>query len=92
MKSLSLVLKITERCNLNCSYCYYFNGLDQSYKDKPAVMSKNTLAKVIDFLLQGIKELEVDSLSIILHGGEPLLIPKLYFDYICEQLISNFSF
>ena len=43
-KALTVILKLTERCNLNCAYCYYFNGNDHSFKSKPAVFKKTLLS------------------------------------------------
>lgn len=91
MNSLNLVLKLTERCNLNCSYCYYFNGLDESFKDKPALLSADTLKGVVSFLEQGIVDLNIKHLGISLHGGEPLLMPKSRFVSICESLTHSLS-
>jgi len=88
MQALNVVLKFTERCNLNCSYCYYFNGLDQSYKEKPAILSIPTATKIVEFLTQGINEIGIKYLSISIHGGEPLLMPKDKFEALCELLFS----
>ena len=35
----AFVLKIAERCNLNCSYCYMYNKGDLSYLRRPKFMS-----------------------------------------------------
>ena len=32
---VEVILKTAERCNLNCSYCYFFHGGDDSYKKHP---------------------------------------------------------
>jgi uncharacterized protein len=86
MNSLGIVLKLTERCNINCSYCYYFNGLDKSFKSRPARISKDTIASVGNFLKQGVKDLNLKQIKIGFHGGEPLLIKKPTFEWICEFL------
>lgn len=83
MQALNVVLKFTERCNLNCSYCYYFNGMDQSFKERPALLSIDTAIKVVNFLKTGIIEMNIKYLSISIHGGEPLLMPKNQFRTIC---------
>jgi uncharacterized protein len=49
-------------------------------------MSEETLDHTINFLLQGIKELEIEELNISLHGGEPLLLNKFDFDNLCSKL------
>jgi len=91
MHNLSLVLKFTKRCNLNCSYCYYFNGLDQTFKERPAILSSNVLEEIICFLENGIIDLDIKELSISIHGGEPLLMRKDKFIYICEQFYKRLS-
>jgi uncharacterized protein len=91
MRSLNLILKLTERCNLNCSYCYYFNGLDQSYKEKPALLQSHILVQIIDFLKNGINELKISHLSISFHGGEPMLMKKDKFILICQTLQDELS-
>jgi len=39
----SVVVKVAELCNLNCSYCYMYNHRDTSYKTRPKIMSENVL-------------------------------------------------
>jgi len=57
-----VVWNITNRCNLNCSYCY--NSLD--YQDNKDLTLKEALAIVDNILSYGISVL-------IFSGGEPLL-------------------
>ncbi len=83
---LGIVLKITERCNLDCSYCYYFNGIDQSFKSMPARITKEVIIELGEFLKQGIIDLKLTNIKIGFHGGEPMLLKKNLFDWICEYL------
>ena len=85
-KSLTVIVKTVERCNLNCSYCYFFNGLDKSYKKRPKFISKLTIDNLIMFLDNAIKIHGVDDLVIGLHGGEPLMQPKSDFIYFVENI------
>ncbi len=66
-----LLVKVASRCNIDCSYCYWFR--DRAVYDKPKVMS----AEVLDQLLRRVEEHVVRhalvEFPIILHGGEPLL-------------------
>lgn len=83
---LEVVLKVVERCNLACSYCYYFEGGDQSYKEKPPVVSINTIERLADFLKAGVKEAEIPAVVIVFHGGEPMMLKPKIFDEICSIL------
>jgi uncharacterized protein len=89
VNSLNLVLKFTERCNLNCSYCYYFNGLDKTFKERPALLSMNILEQIVHFLSEGIEDLEIRNIGISIHGGEPLLMAKNKFITICDKLYKS---
>jgi uncharacterized protein len=81
--SLEVVLKIVERCNLNCSYCYFFNAGDENYKNHPPFISLETVHKIAKFLVHGAQELKLERIVIDLHGGEPLLLPVKVFDQMC---------
>ena len=54
-KHLGCVIKIVERCNINCSYCYFFYGGDESYKKHPPFMSREVITSFVSFLINGIK-------------------------------------
>lgn len=74
MKPLSgLVLKIAERCNLNCSYCYMYNHVDTTYLNKPRFISSEILDAVIDRIAAHLSRHATRQFSITLHGGEPML-------------------
>ena len=36
------IVKIHSRCDLACDYCYMFEMADQSWRDKPRKMSRET--------------------------------------------------
>lgn len=59
----TLILTITNRCNLNCTYCY------ESSKNN-LQMSLETAKKII---LEAFDKTEYDRLEFDFHGGEPLL-------------------
>jgi uncharacterized protein len=89
--SLTVVLKIAERCNLACPYCYYFFQENDLYKTSPALISEDTIRDLAAFLRRGVQELEIEHLHIGLHGGEPLLLPKKRFDAMCRILREQLS-
>jgi uncharacterized protein len=61
-----LTLNITNKCNLDCKYCYANGGI---YNSKESQMSENTLKKTLDVFLDKYKNIQ----SIQLFGGEPTL-------------------
>lgn len=68
------VLKITLACNLKCVYCYSNAGIDQS-----SHMSPETAHKVVD---EYVRLNPNKSISVVLHGGEPLINFKLIKDLV----------
>lgn len=85
-RKAQVIVKVVERCNLACTYCYYFEGGDQTYKNKPAVMSRDTARALAGFLADGAAELGLESVAIALHGGEPFLLKPAVLDDICTEL------
>lgn len=82
MKALHIVLKIAERCNLACSYCYFFEGGDETYKKHPPVIKSLVVEQVGNFINTAVKDFQIEKVVITLHGGEPLLVKKAFFLYI----------
>lgn len=83
-ETLQVVFKIVERCNINCSYCYYFNAEDQTALDRPAVVDNLGVATIADYLASGIKDLGIKRVIVSFHGGEPMLLKPKNFDAICK--------
>lgn len=82
---LEVIIKVAERCNLNCSYCYFFHGEDDSFKKHPARISGEVIDKLADFIYNGCKDFNIDSVNIDFHGGEPLLLDKRFFIQYCDN-------
>ncbi len=91
LERLEVILKTVERCNINCSYCYFFQGEDKSYKKHPPLISWQTIQNLTTFLIKGIRELKIKSIQIDLHGGEPTLQKKADFDRMCQHFRENLS-
>lgn len=91
LQSLEVILKITERCNLNCDYCYFFNAGDDSYKQHSAFISDDTVALVARRLREFSEASKLEGIAVHLHGGEPLLLPKARFDRVCQEIRSNLA-
>lgn len=91
MKTIEIILKTAERCNLNCSYCYFFHGGDESYKKHPAFLSIDVCAQVIEFIKQAVNEHKFQRVQIDFHGGEPLLQNKIFFERNCQLIYDNLN-
>ncbi len=48
-----VILKTIERCNINCTYCYYFNKADQSWRNRKPHISMEMIDKFNDLISQG---------------------------------------
>lgn len=83
-----VVLKVVERCNLNCPYCYYFNQEYDGNKNS-AQMSDRVISELPHFLRRSVEKLNLKRLNIGLHGGEPLLMNKKRADDLCTLLREN---
>src|SRR3954469_3632135 len=69
-----LLVKLASRCNIKCTYCYWFRDADV-YK-KPAVLTIEAEDAFCQRVEDHINEFELDTFVIVFHGGEPLLFPK----------------
>lgn len=65
----TLVLQVTDACNLGCDYCYCRNNLNAQKKEKR--MTPATARRAIDFLLA--RSGHYKTLTLVFFGGEPLL-------------------
>jgi len=69
----TILIKVASICNLNCSYCYVYHGEDVSYKEQPSLMTEEVIEKIVaELTIQASKQER--GFSIVLHGGEPLLL------------------
>lgn len=74
----SLIVKLTNACNLNCSYCYHRK--DKS-RDFSCAMSQETL----EIIIQKLFDHNLEFAEFIWHGGEPLLAGIDTFRFIIEK-------
>ncbi|MET8962130.1 radical SAM/SPASM protein FxsB, inactivated metallohydrolase extension form [Streptomyces sp. NPDC004074] len=81
-----LVLKIHSRCNLACDHCYMYELADQSWKTRPVVISEETVTQVSLRLSAYAAAHRLESVAVILHGGEPLLVGPERLRRICAEI------
>jgi sulfatase maturation enzyme AslB (radical SAM superfamily) len=80
----TVLLKVASRCNLNCTYCYVYNMGDDGWRSQPKRMSEAVQAAVVD-RLGDLARRQGRPFSVVLHGGEPLLMGALRL----ERLLTN---
>lgn len=84
----TVLLKVASRCNLNCTYCYVYNLGDTGWKKNPRYLN----FQIIDDIEQSLFRLysyQGKSFAIVLHGGEPFLLPKPNLEYLFKKLRSR---
>lgn len=85
-KLSTAILKVTERCNLNCTYCYMFNQNDRSYVDMPGRMQSATAQKAVARIAEYCYCSNLTTFNLIFHGGEPTLWPISNFKSILKDI------
>ncbi|MGW1714773.1 FxsB family cyclophane-forming radical SAM/SPASM peptide maturase [Streptomyces sp. NPDC002156] len=76
-------LKVHSRCNLTCTYCYIYHGVDGSWRDHPPRVSASVMRQTAHRIAEHVRTHELSEVRIALHGGEPLLSgPGVLVDYI----------
>lgn len=69
-KVSSIILQLTQQCNLRCEYCVYSGNYDnRTHANKR--MTRETAFKAIDFLFSHSKDSKRNNIGF--YGGEPLL-------------------
>lgn len=67
------VVKTHTRCNLACDYCYVYEMADQSWRNKPSLISRDVVRQTARKIGEHSTKHGLSSVQIVLHGGEPLL-------------------
>lgn len=80
----AVILKLAARCNLACDYCYWFR--DPSVMALPKRLSDGLADLVASRIREHLLVHRPPQFTVILHGGEPLLMDKAAFWALCEKL------
>jgi uncharacterized protein len=67
------VLKVHQRCNLTCDYCYVYTKEDLSWRERPATMPTAVWRATAERIGEHVRRHEIPSIRVILHGGEPMM-------------------
>ena len=81
-----VILKIAQRCNLDCTYCYVYNRGDDSWRTRPAIIGDRVLARLAERIDEHCEKHGLASFTIELHGGEPLLVGKRRMQQLIDLL------
>lgn len=63
----TLIIKLTKKCNIACTYCYDFENGDQAQHGDVDSL-KSAISQALEIAPEG------NTLHIIFHGGEPMLV------------------
>jgi uncharacterized protein len=70
------VLKVCSRCDLSCDHCYVYEHADQSWQHKPKIITGPTVAQAARRISEHARLRRLGQVSVVLHGGEPLLLGR----------------
>jgi len=84
-----LVVKIVQRCNLNCSYCYMYQHADQSWRQRPPFMSEEIFGHLLTRIEEYCDRRPGREMYISFHGGEPMLIGPRQFDRLVGMAVEK---
>src|SRR5215468_10260291 len=80
------VLKIHGRCDLACDHCYVYENIDQSWRLKAVSMAPDTVRRAASRIAEHAAAWRLPVVHVILHGGEPLLLPPATLDSLLTDL------
>ncbi|MEV1048840.1 radical SAM/SPASM protein FxsB, inactivated metallohydrolase extension form [Streptomyces sp. NPDC049916] len=80
-----IVLKVHSRCDLACDHCYVYEHADQSWRTRPKVISDHVVRRTAQRLAEHARTHALPSVTVILHGGEPLLAGPARLRTVCEE-------
>lgn len=74
MKTINLIVRVTDGCNMRCKYCYNSEtGYDRT------VLPLEKIEKLLTLLAK-----DYNRINVVWHGGEPLMAGKEYFEKAVE--------
>ena len=79
-----LLVKLVTRCNLACTYCYWFR--DDHVYTLPKRMTQEVETAFLERLAEHITRHGISEYFILFHGGEPTLFGCQRFERLCAAL------
>lgn len=90
--TLAVVLKLSEICNLACTYCYYYAPSEQNnWKDRPKFLTEEQILQTTGWLRDFVADHETRQINVVLHGGEPTLLDVETAEFLCQVVRRSLS-
>ena len=81
---LTLILKSLNACNLRCAYC------SAGKKECEKKLTEERMSEALTFFASYAREREERHVTIIFHGGEPMLLPAEQYDRCIQRMQERF--
>ncbi|WP_415713343.1 radical SAM protein [Maridesulfovibrio sp.] len=78
-----LIVKNVSSCNMRCDYCHWFR--DSQISRFPSIMPVEVEDILFARVSDHVQKYSLDNMSIVLHGGEPLLAGKERILNFCQK-------
>lgn len=65
--------KVASRCNLDCTYCYVYNSVDQRWRLQPKLMSREVARQIAYRMREHLESYDKKDCLVTFHGGEAML-------------------
>lgn len=86
----TVLIKVASRCNIDCKYCYVYHMGDNNWSRLEKRMSVRTI-EATAVALGNLALQQERRFSVVLHGGEPLLLGYSRLEYLLSLLRSSLS-
>ena len=83
------VLKVHSRCNLVCDHCYVYEHADQGWREQPQAISPEVVMLAAKRIGEHAAAHRLSEVSVVLHGGEPLLLGRPRMRALLEELTAR---
>lgn len=77
------------RCDIACTYCYVYEHVDQSWRSRPLSLADDTIDRIAWRIGEHARAHRLDSVRVVLHGGEPLLAGRARISRMASRLRSE---
>lgn len=83
------VIKMHSRCDIACTYCYVYEHVDQSWRSRPLSLTDDTIDRIAWRIGEHAHAHRLESVRVVLHGGEPLLAGRARISRMASRLRSE---